>query len=96
MDIGEKDHLIVIGEEDGILKGAIVQEDGEIAGVASISDPEQGGEGDLYDVEECPSGGPGVFHVHRSSKRKGPAKVNSSDFCEGWERIFGSRGRTLN
>jgi len=96
MKIGTKDHLIVRGEEDGVLEATIVRDDGSIAGVATISDSEEGGEGDLYDLEECPSGGPGVFHVHKRNRRKGPPKVNSPAFCEGWERIFGSRGHTVN
>lgn len=39
--------------------------------------------------EQCP-GSPGgnVYHRKHGGKQRGPAKVNSREYCEGYDRIF--------
>ena len=81
------DHLIVgppIDEERHAAQ--IHRGDGEVVDVQVVLNGNEKGQR-LSRCEDAPEG---VRAFHAGDNR-GPARVNSRAFCEGWERLFGKK-----
>lgn len=91
--IQDGDHVVVHGTDPdtGVTAATVHRENGESFEIRGSQ--ERTGCGESFHLEPCLGAPKNVraFHARSPNKHGAPPMVDSAEYCDGWERIFGGR-----